>query len=143
MSAKDKRTAQGYRLPPKICCKMFLTFLILIPPFSRQASYLIVKKEKKKRKLTASRNCCQSCKNRSCVVGPLQVGTYARGILQVRYPVWPRYGNFLEQVSDDRHLTVATLEEHPFVMVENVDPGTGTCVRNTVPCRRQYNRTET
>lgn len=72
----------------------------------------------------------------------LQVGTYARGILQVRYPVWPRYGSFLEQVSDDRHLTVATLEEHPFVMVENVDPGTGTCVRNTVPCRRQSNRTE-
>ncbi|XP_073345084.1 glutamate receptor ionotropic, NMDA 2C-like isoform X2 [Pagrus major] len=71
-----------------------------------------------------------------------KVGTYARGILQVRYPVWPRYGNFLEQVSDDRHLTVATLEEHPFVMVENVDPGTGTCVRNTVPCRRQSNRTE-
>lgn len=70
------------------------------------------------------------------------MGTFARGILQVRYPVWPRYGSFLEQVSDDRHLTVATLEEHPFVMVENVDPGTGTCVRNTVPCRRQINRTE-
>ncbi|XP_067345169.1 glutamate receptor ionotropic, NMDA 2C-like isoform X2 [Channa argus] len=71
-----------------------------------------------------------------------KVGTYARGILQVRYPVWPRYGSFLEQVSDDRHLTVATLEEHPFVMVENVDPGTGTCVRNTVPCRRQSNYSE-
>lgn len=71
-----------------------------------------------------------------------QVGTYARGILQVRYPVWPRYGSFLDKVSDDRHLTVATLEEHPFVMVENVDPGTGTCVRNTVPCRRQSNHTE-
>ncbi|XP_076008185.1 glutamate receptor ionotropic, NMDA 2C [Genypterus blacodes] len=71
-----------------------------------------------------------------------KVGTYARGILQVRYPVWPRYGSYLEQVSDDRHLTVATLEEHPFVMVENVDPGTGTCVRNTVPCRRQSNNTE-
>ncbi|KAM9837106.1 glutamate receptor ionotropic, NMDA 2C-like [Aulostomus maculatus] len=71
-----------------------------------------------------------------------RVGTYARGILQVRYPVWPRYGNFLEHVTDDRHLTVATLEEHPFVIVENVDPGTGTCVRNTVPCRRQSNHTE-
>uniref|UniRef100_A0A3Q3KUN0 Glutamate receptor n=1 Tax=Mastacembelus armatus TaxID=205130 RepID=A0A3Q3KUN0_9TELE len=71
-----------------------------------------------------------------------KVGTYARGILQVRYPVWPRYGSFLEHVSDDRHLTVATLEEHPFVVVENVDPGTGTCVRNTVPCRRQSNHTE-
>ncbi|XP_019713148.1 glutamate receptor ionotropic, NMDA 2C-like [Hippocampus comes] len=71
-----------------------------------------------------------------------KVGTYGRGILQVRYPVWPRYGNFLEHVTDDRHLTVATLEEHPFVMVENVDPGTGTCVRNTVPCRRQSNHSE-
>lgn len=71
-----------------------------------------------------------------------QVGTYARGILQVRYPVWPRYSSFLDKVSDDRHLTVATLEERPFVIVENVDPGTGTCVRNTVPCRRQANQTE-
>ncbi|KAM4524197.1 glutamate receptor ionotropic, NMDA 2C-like isoform 2-T2 [Odontesthes bonariensis] len=71
-----------------------------------------------------------------------KVGTFARGILQVRYPIWPRYGSFLEYVSDDRHLTVATLEEHPFVIVENVDPGTGTCVRNTVPCRRQTNQTE-
>lgn len=71
-----------------------------------------------------------------------QVGTFARGILQVRYPIWPRYGSFLEHISDDRHLTVATLEEHPFVMVENVDPGTGTCVRNTVPCRRQSNHTD-
>ncbi|XP_045065658.1 glutamate receptor ionotropic, NMDA 2C [Coregonus clupeaformis] len=71
-----------------------------------------------------------------------KVGTLERGILQVRYPVWPRYGTFLETVSDDRHLTVATLEERPFVIVENVDPDTGTCVRNTVPCRRQSNRTE-
>ncbi|XP_061564127.1 glutamate receptor ionotropic, NMDA 2C-like [Cololabis saira] len=71
-----------------------------------------------------------------------KVGTFARGILQVRYPIWPRYGPYLEHVSDDRHLTVATLEEHPFVMVENVDPGTGTCVRNTVPCRRQSNQTD-
>ncbi|XP_077481503.1 glutamate receptor ionotropic, NMDA 2C-like isoform X2 [Stigmatopora argus] len=71
-----------------------------------------------------------------------KVGTYRRGILQARYPVWPRYGNFLEHVTDDRHLTVATLEEHPFVIVENVDPGTGTCVRNTVPCRRQSNHSE-
>ncbi|XP_047233919.1 glutamate receptor ionotropic, NMDA 2C-like isoform X2 [Girardinichthys multiradiatus] len=71
-----------------------------------------------------------------------KVGTFARGILQVRYPIWPRYGSFLEHISDDRHLTVATLEEHPFVMVENVDPGTGTCVRNTVPCRRQSNHSD-
>lgn len=71
-----------------------------------------------------------------------QVGSYEGGILHMRYPVWPRYGSFLEPVSDNRHLTVATLEERPFVIVESVDPSTGTCVRNTVPCRRQANRTE-
>ncbi|TSK14808.1 Glutamate receptor ionotropic, NMDA 2C [Bagarius yarrelli] len=71
-----------------------------------------------------------------------KVGSYESGILHMRYPVWPRYGSFLEPVSDNRHLTVATLEERPFVIVESVDPSTGTCVRNTVPCRRQANRTE-
>ncbi|XP_067471688.1 glutamate receptor, ionotropic, N-methyl D-aspartate 2Ca [Thunnus thynnus] len=71
-----------------------------------------------------------------------KVGTYEVGILQMRYPVWPRYGSYLEPVSDYRHLTVATLEERPFVIVEAVDPVTGTCVSNTVPCRRQSNKTE-
>uniref|UniRef100_A0A673XE96 Glutamate receptor n=1 Tax=Salmo trutta TaxID=8032 RepID=A0A673XE96_SALTR len=65
-----------------------------------------------------------------------KVGNYEMGILQMRYPVWPRYGTYLEPVSDNRHLTVATLEERPFVIVEAVDPMTGTCVSNTVPCRR-------
>ncbi|CAM4401840.1 unnamed protein product [Leuciscus chuanchicus] len=72
-----------------------------------------------------------------------KVGNYEYGILQTRYPVWPRYGTFLEPVSDNRHLTVATLEERPFVIVEAVDPVTGTCLSNTVPCRRQSNKTET
>ncbi|KAG7258667.1 hypothetical protein CRUP_007137 [Coryphaenoides rupestris] len=71
------------------------------------------------------------------------VGNYEMGVLQMRYPVWPRYGTYLEPVSDNRHLTVATLEERPFVIVESVDPVTGTCVSNTVPCRRQSNKTET
>nr|XP_057904391.1 glutamate receptor, ionotropic, N-methyl D-aspartate 2Ca isoform X2 [Doryrhamphus excisus] len=71
-----------------------------------------------------------------------KVGTYEKSILQMRYPVWPRYGSYLEPVSDYRHLTVATLEERPFVIVEAVDPLTGTCVSNTVPCRRQSNKTE-
>uniref|UniRef100_A0A3Q3XJ77 Glutamate receptor n=1 Tax=Mola mola TaxID=94237 RepID=A0A3Q3XJ77_MOLML len=71
-----------------------------------------------------------------------KVRTYELGILQMRYPVWPRYGSYLEPVSDYRHLTVATLEERPFVIVEAVDPVTGTCVSNTVPCRRQSNKTE-
>ncbi|KAG7459574.1 hypothetical protein MATL_G00212090, partial [Megalops atlanticus] len=72
-----------------------------------------------------------------------KVGDYESGILQMRYPVWPRYGRYLEPVSDNRHLTVATLEERPFVIVESVDPVTGTCGINTVPCRRQSNKTET
>ncbi|XP_054463830.1 glutamate receptor, ionotropic, N-methyl D-aspartate 2Ca [Anoplopoma fimbria] len=72
-----------------------------------------------------------------------KVGTFEMGIMQMRYPVWPRYGSYLEPVSDYRHLTVATLEERPFVIVEAVDPATGTCVSNTVPCRRQSNKTET
>ncbi|XP_068605479.1 glutamate receptor, ionotropic, N-methyl D-aspartate 2Ca [Brachionichthys hirsutus] len=71
-----------------------------------------------------------------------QVGSYGMGVLQMRYPVWPRYGSYLQPVSDYRHLTVATLEERPFVIVEAVDPATGTCVSNTVPCRRQSNKTE-
>ncbi|KAM8823967.1 glutamate receptor, ionotropic, N-methyl D-aspartate 2Ca isoform 3-T3 [Synchiropus picturatus] len=71
-----------------------------------------------------------------------KVGNYELGVLQMRYPVWPRYGSYLEPVSDYRHLTVATLEERPFVIVEAVDPETGTCVSNTVPCRRQSNKTE-
>ncbi|XP_053467411.1 glutamate receptor, ionotropic, N-methyl D-aspartate 2Ca [Ictalurus furcatus] len=71
-----------------------------------------------------------------------KVGNYEYGILQMRYPVWPRYGTYLEPVSDNRHLTVATLEERPFVIVEAVDPNTGTCLSNTVPCRRQSNKTE-
>nr|XP_023692694.1 glutamate receptor ionotropic, NMDA 2C-like [Paramormyrops kingsleyae] len=71
-----------------------------------------------------------------------KVGNYEMGILQTRYPVWPRYGRYMQPVSDNRHLTVATLEERPFVIVESVDPATGTCVSNTVPCRRQSNKTE-
>ncbi|XP_006635157.1 glutamate receptor ionotropic, NMDA 2C [Lepisosteus oculatus] len=71
-----------------------------------------------------------------------RVGNYEMGILQARYPVWPRYGSLMEPVSDNRHLTVATLEERPFVIVESVDPLTGTCVRNTVPCRKQSNKTD-
>ncbi|KAJ8254496.1 hypothetical protein COCON_G00211080 [Conger conger] len=74
--------------------------------------------------------------------GRWSVGDYASGILQMRYPVWPRYGRYLEAVSDNRHLTVATLEERPFVIVESVDSTTGTCGSNTVPCRRQSNKTE-
>ncbi|XP_042721220.1 glutamate receptor ionotropic, NMDA 2C isoform X2 [Lagopus leucura] len=67
------------------------------------------------------------------------VGKWEHGIIHMKYPVWPRYGSFLQPVVDNRHLTVATLEERPFVIVENTDPSTGVCVRNTVPCRKQTN----
>ncbi|XP_019398055.1 PREDICTED: glutamate receptor ionotropic, NMDA 2C [Crocodylus porosus] len=70
------------------------------------------------------------------------VGKWEKGIIHMKYPVWPRYGSFLQPMSDNRHLTVATLEERPFVIVENTDPTTGVCVRNTVPCRKQTNYTE-
>ncbi|XP_040845377.1 glutamate receptor ionotropic, NMDA 2C [Ochotona curzoniae] len=69
------------------------------------------------------------------------VGRWERGVLHMKYPVWPRYSASLQPVVDSRHLTVATLEERPFVIVETPDPGTGGCVPNTVPCRRHSNHT--
>ncbi|XP_006277709.4 glutamate receptor ionotropic, NMDA 2D isoform X1 [Alligator mississippiensis] len=70
------------------------------------------------------------------------VGSWEHQILRMKYPVWSRYGKFLQPVDDDQHLTVATLEERPFVIVENIDPATGTCIRDSVPCRKQLNHTE-
>ncbi|OCT70963.1 hypothetical protein XELAEV_18037877mg [Xenopus laevis] len=70
------------------------------------------------------------------------VGIWEHGDLRMKYPVWSRYGKFLQPVDDDQHLTVATLEERPFVIVEGVDPATGTCIRDSVPCRKQLNKTD-
>ncbi|XP_053578004.1 glutamate receptor ionotropic, NMDA 2C [Bombina bombina] len=70
-----------------------------------------------------------------------EVGRWDHGIIQMKYPVWPRYGAGQQLVGDSCHLTVATLEERPFVIVEKTDPVTGNCVRNTVPCRKQSNLT--
>ncbi|XP_053231797.1 glutamate receptor ionotropic, NMDA 2C [Podarcis raffonei] len=70
------------------------------------------------------------------------VGKWEKGIIHMKYPVWPRYGSFLQPMADSHHLTVATLEERPFVIVEKTDPTTGVCVRNTVPCREQANHTK-
>uniref|UniRef100_A0A3Q3BI29 Glutamate receptor n=1 Tax=Kryptolebias marmoratus TaxID=37003 RepID=A0A3Q3BI29_KRYMA len=44
---------------------------------------------------------------------------------------------FLTLRDRDDHLSIVTLEEAPFVIVEDVDPLSGTCMRNTVPCRKQ------
>ncbi|XP_038608751.1 LOW QUALITY PROTEIN: glutamate receptor ionotropic, NMDA 2D [Tachyglossus aculeatus] len=69
------------------------------------------------------------------------VGSWERQSLRMKYPVWSRYGRFLQPVDDAQHLTVATLEERPFVIVEPADPLSGTCIRDSVPCRSQLNRT--
>uniref|UniRef100_A0A8C4NDQ3 Glutamate receptor n=1 Tax=Eptatretus burgeri TaxID=7764 RepID=A0A8C4NDQ3_EPTBU len=67
-----------------------------------------------------------------------KVGRWENDMLTIKYPIWPRYG--VKDVVEDRHLSVVTLEERPFVIVENVEPKSGTCLRNTVPCRQQVKR---
>ncbi|XP_007956300.1 glutamate receptor ionotropic, NMDA 2D [Orycteropus afer afer] len=69
------------------------------------------------------------------------VGSWEQRTLRLKYPLWSRYGRFLQPVDDTQHLTVATLEERPFVIVEPADPISGTCIRDSVPCRTQLNRT--
>uniref|UniRef100_A0A4W3HV96 Glutamate receptor n=1 Tax=Callorhinchus milii TaxID=7868 RepID=A0A4W3HV96_CALMI len=65
-----------------------------------------------------------------------KVGKWENSSLNLKYPVWPRFSSFADSEVDDNHLTIVTLEEAPFVIVENVDALTGTCVRNNVPCRK-------
>nr|XP_033770173.1 glutamate receptor ionotropic, NMDA 2A [Geotrypetes seraphini] len=65
-----------------------------------------------------------------------KVGKWENKSLNLKYPVWPRFSSFLDSDPDDNHLSIVTLEEAPFVIVENVDFMTGTCVKNTVPCRK-------
>lgn len=60
-------------------------------------------------------------------------------MLRLRYPPWSRYGPFLKPLDDSQHLRVVTLEERPFVIVEPADPGTGSCIRDSVPCRLPLN----
>uniref|UniRef100_A0A3Q3Q248 Glutamate receptor n=1 Tax=Monopterus albus TaxID=43700 RepID=A0A3Q3Q248_MONAL len=67
-----------------------------------------------------------------------RVGKWENGSLSMKYHVWPRhelYGGAATR--EDDHLSIVTLEEAPFVIVEDVDPLSGTCMRNTVPCRKQ------
>ncbi|XP_061829822.2 glutamate receptor ionotropic, NMDA 2B [Nerophis lumbriciformis] len=67
-----------------------------------------------------------------------RVGKWENGSLSMKYHVWPRdelYGGAASR--EDDHLSIVTLEEAPFVIVEDVDPLSGTCMRNTVPCRKQ------
>uniref|UniRef100_A0A3B4U3T2 Glutamate receptor n=1 Tax=Seriola dumerili TaxID=41447 RepID=A0A3B4U3T2_SERDU len=66
-------------------------------------------------------------------------GWWENGVLRLRYPAWSRYGPFLKPPDDAQHLRVVTLEERPFVIVELADPASGTCIRDSVPCRRPLN----
>ncbi|XP_052474693.1 glutamate receptor ionotropic, NMDA 2D isoform X1 [Carassius gibelio] len=67
------------------------------------------------------------------------VGWWENGVLRLRYPAWSRYSPFLQPPDDAQHLRVVTLEERPFVIVELADPSSGTCIRDSVPCRRPLN----
>lgn len=69
----------------------------------------------------------------------VQVGWWENGHLRLRYHPWSRYGSFLKPLDDAQHLRVVTLEERPFVIVEPADPGTGSCIRDSVPCRMPMN----
>ncbi|XP_053087485.1 glutamate receptor ionotropic, NMDA 2B [Pangasianodon hypophthalmus] len=67
-----------------------------------------------------------------------RVGKWENGSLSMKYHVWPRFELYSgEESRHDDHLSIVTLEEAPFVIVEDVDPLSGTCMRNTVPCRKQ------
>lgn len=66
----------------------------------------------------------------------MQVGKWKDKSLQMKYYVWPRMCPETEEQEDD-HLSIVTLEEAPFVIVESVDPLSGTCMRNTVPCQKR------
>uniref|UniRef100_A0A671NV20 Glutamate receptor n=1 Tax=Sinocyclocheilus anshuiensis TaxID=1608454 RepID=A0A671NV20_9TELE len=67
-----------------------------------------------------------------------RVGKWENGSLSMKYHVWPRFELYSDTGErEDDHLSIVTLEEAPFVIVEDVDPLSGTCMRNTVPCRKQ------
>ncbi|MGH0152163.1 UNVERIFIED_CONTAM: hypothetical protein FKN15_021407 [Acipenser sinensis] len=72
-----------------------------------------------------------------------KVGRWENSSLSLKYPVWPRYNSFGDAEADDNHLSIVTLEEAPFVIVENVDELTGTCMRNSVPCRKHIKQDNT
>uniref|UniRef100_A0A8C4QF20 Glutamate receptor n=1 Tax=Eptatretus burgeri TaxID=7764 RepID=A0A8C4QF20_EPTBU len=72
-----------------------------------------------------------------------KVGKWKEERLTLKYPIWPRFGARGPSGTDDHHVSVATLEERPFVIVEDVDMFAGTCLRNTVPCRQNNNHTDT
>ncbi|XP_067112373.1 LOW QUALITY PROTEIN: glutamate receptor ionotropic, NMDA 2D-like [Osmerus mordax] len=68
-----------------------------------------------------------------------EVAWWENGVMRWRYTPTSRYGAFLKPLDDAQHLHVVTLEERPFVIVEPADPGTGSCIRDSVPCRLPLN----
>uniref|UniRef100_A0A674ND74 Glutamate receptor n=1 Tax=Takifugu rubripes TaxID=31033 RepID=A0A674ND74_TAKRU len=71
-----------------------------------------------------------------------KMGRWENGTLSLMFPVWPRYNSYGDEDADENHLSIVTLEEKPFVIVDNVDILTGTCNRNSVPCRRHISEDE-
>uniref|UniRef100_A0A8C2H9N8 Glutamate receptor n=1 Tax=Cyprinus carpio TaxID=7962 RepID=A0A8C2H9N8_CYPCA len=65
-----------------------------------------------------------------------KMGRWENHTLKLKFPVWPRYNSFGDIDADENHLSIVTLEERPFVIVDDVDILTGTCMRNSVPCRK-------
>ncbi|KAL4624488.1 glutamate receptor ionotropic, NMDA 2A-like [Arapaima gigas] len=65
-----------------------------------------------------------------------KMGKWENRTLTLKYPVWPRFNAIGDAEAEDNHLSIVTLEEAPFVIVENVERLTGTCMRNSVPCRK-------
>uniref|UniRef100_A0A673KEE2 Glutamate receptor n=1 Tax=Sinocyclocheilus rhinocerous TaxID=307959 RepID=A0A673KEE2_9TELE len=57
-----------------------------------------------------------------------KMGKWENQSLTLKYPVWPRFNSFGDAETDDNHLSIVTLEEKPFVIVENVERLTGTCL---------------
>uniref|UniRef100_A0A7N6A3D9 Glutamate receptor n=1 Tax=Anabas testudineus TaxID=64144 RepID=A0A7N6A3D9_ANATE len=70
-----------------------------------------------------------------------KMGRWENGTLSLMFPVWPRYNSYGDEDADENHLSIVTLEEKPFVVVDNVDILTGTCMRNSVPCRKHVKDT--
>uniref|UniRef100_A0A3Q2YV66 Glutamate receptor n=1 Tax=Hippocampus comes TaxID=109280 RepID=A0A3Q2YV66_HIPCM len=70
-----------------------------------------------------------------------KMGRWENGTLSLMFPVWPRYNSHGDEDADENHLSIVTLEEKPFVIVDNVDILTGTCMRNSVPCRKHVKDT--
>uniref|UniRef100_A0A8C9X3K6 Glutamate receptor n=1 Tax=Sander lucioperca TaxID=283035 RepID=A0A8C9X3K6_SANLU len=72
-----------------------------------------------------------------------KMGRWENGTLALMFPVWPRYNSYGDEDADENHLSIVTLEEKPFVIVDNVDILTGTCMRNSVPCRKHVKNNST